>query len=127
MATATSNTPEKSGSRFSKKRLAGYTAIALLALAALWLVFNLGALKGNAKLGAGYASHLACSCRYIEGRDLNSCLSDFEPGMELVTVTDNPETKTITASVPLLAKAMAQRRGTNGCMQLNDAEMSAAG
>lgn len=129
MATASSNTPQNStkSKHPGKARLAGYAALGVFALAILWLIFNFGDIKGNAKLGAGYASHVVCSCRYIEGRDMNSCRTDFEPGMELVSVTDNSETKTITASVPLLAKTMAQSRGANGCYQLNDAEMDAAG
>jgi hypothetical protein len=134
MATSSSNTPENSLHRkrpgiahTSKARIAGYAAIGLIVIALAWVAFNFRNLQGNAIVGTGYASHLVCSCRYIEGRDLKSCLTDFEPGMELVSITDNPDTKTITASVPLLAKAMAQRRGANGCMQLNNAEMDAAG
>jgi hypothetical protein len=97
--------------------------IALLSLILLWLIFNFADIKAQAQLGASYASHVACSCRYIEGRPLDACYKDFEPGMELVSLTDDPDNKRISASVPLLAHAVAERRGDFGCQQLNDKEI----
>jgi hypothetical protein len=97
--------------------------IALLSLMLLWLIFNFADIKAQARLGASYASHVACSCRYIEGRPLDACYKDFEPGMGMVSLADDPEHKRITASVPLLAKAVAERREEFGCQQLNDTEM----
>ncbi len=122
MATVTSNTAVKP--RRSKARIAGYIAAAVLLLAAIWLIFNFSTLRGNARLGSAYAAHIACSCRYIAGRDLNSCRGDLEPGMELVSLADDPANKRIAASVPLLANASAQLRGQNGCQQLNAAELA---
>jgi hypothetical protein len=97
--------------------------IVLLSLMLLWLIFNFADLKAQARLGSSYGAHVACSCRYIEGRPLESCITDFEPGMGIVSLADDPEHKRITASVPLLAKAVAERRGAFGCQQLNDTEM----
>ncbi len=114
-------------SKYSKVRIASYVFAAAVLLAIIWLMFNFAGLQAQAKLGASFASHISCSCRYIEGRDLKSCLTDFEPGMELVSVTDDPKSKRITASVPLLAKAMAEYRGKNGCVQLNQAEIDKIG
>lgn len=129
MASATSTPPQNSPMRTKvrKRRIAAYAAATVLILGLIWLALNFGGIKSQARLGASYAAHVACSCRYIEGRDLNSCRSDFEPGMELVSVADDPVHKRIIATVPLLAKAVAERRGANGCQQLNDAEMDAAG
>jgi hypothetical protein len=45
--------------------------------------------------------------------------------MEIVRLSDDPEHKRIYASVPFLAKAVAERRGAFGCMQLNEAEIDA--
>lgn len=104
---------------------AKYAAIAALALLLLWLAFSFADIKAQAKLGVSYASHIACSCRYIEGRPLDSCTKDFEPGMEMVSLADDPEHKRVTASVPLLASAVAERRGEFGCLQLNDKEVAA--
>jgi hypothetical protein len=97
--------------------------ILLLLLMLLWLIFNFADIKAKAQLGASYGAHVACSCRYIEGRPLEACTKDFEPGMGMVSLADDPEHKRITASVPLLAEAVAERRGEFGCQQLNDAEM----
>jgi hypothetical protein len=128
MASVTSTPPQNSPIRtkISKRRIAAYAAAAAIILGLIWFAFNFGGIKSQARLGASYAAHVACSCRYIEGRDLNSCRSDFEPGMELVSVADDPTRKRIIATVPLLAKAVAERRGASGCQQLNDAEMNAA-
>jgi hypothetical protein len=123
MATSTLSTVKKSPA--SKRRIAAYGAIFLFALALAWLLFNFSSIKGNAKLGTAYAAHIACSCRYIQGRELNSCIGDFEPGMELVSVSDDTDSKRITASVPFLAQAMAEYRKESGCQQLNEAEMDA--
>lgn len=123
MATATSPQPVKSPN--SKWRITGYGLLALLAIIILVFAYNFAFIKGQAKLGASYASHIVCSCRYIEGRDLKSCEGDFEDGMEIVSVSDDPEHQRITATVPLLAKAMSERRSDFGCLQLNEAEMDA--
>jgi hypothetical protein len=97
----------------------------VLALAALWLVWNWSSIKGQARVGAAYGAHIACSCRYIEGRDMTSCETDKEAGMEMVTFSDDPEHKRVTASIPFLAKAVAERRGAFGCVQLNEVEIEA--
>jgi hypothetical protein len=123
MATATSPKALKAQMSLSKK--IRYGVYAVLGLVALWLIFNFSNIKGQAKLGASYAAHIACSCRYIEGRSLNACYKDFEPGMGLVSLTDDPKQQRVSASVPILAFAVAERRGEFGCLQLNDKEIEA--
>ena len=123
MATATSNPAVKVPR--SRLRMVRNVALALLAIAVLWLVWNWDSIKGQAQLGAAYGAHVACSCRYIEGRDLKSCETDFEPGMELVGLSDDTDNKRVTASVPFLAEAVAERRGEFGCVQLNQKEIDA--
>jgi hypothetical protein len=123
MATATSKPTAKQPR--SHLRTARNVALAMLAVALIWLVWNWGSIKGQAQLGAAYGAHVACSCRYIAGRDLKSCETDFEPGMELVSLTDDTENKRVTASVPFLAEAVAERRGAFGCVQLNEKEIDA--
>ncbi|MGC1468020.1 MAG: hypothetical protein WA793_01435 [Sphingorhabdus sp.] len=122
MATATSKSPAKDGWPLVRK--IKYAAAAIGALFVVWIVFNFADIKAQAKLGASYGAHVACSCRYIEGRPLASCEKDFEAGMELVSVSDDPDNKRVTASVPLLAEAVAERRGEFGCIQLNDKEIA---
>ncbi len=69
----------------------------------------------RADLAAGYVAHVVCSCRYVGNRDMKSCATDFEPGMEIVKVSDDPATKRITAWVPLLAKHTATYTPEYGC------------
>ena len=127
MATATSPKPNgtvpKAG--FSLGGKIKYAVIAVLALLVLWLAFSFADIKAQAKLGVSYAAHVACSCRYIEDRPLEACYKDFEPGMEMISLADDQEKKQVTASVPLLASAVAERRGDFGCLQLNDKEIEA--
>ncbi len=123
MATATSRQPAKAPS--SSWRRAKLVAVAVLAVAAFWLIWNWGTIKGQARVGAAYGAHITCSCRYIEGRDMASCETDKEAGMEMVRLTDDPENKRIYASVPFLAEAVAERRGAFGCVQLNEGEIEA--
>jgi hypothetical protein len=123
MATASSTPGAKAAMPLRKK--IGYAALAIIGVVALWVTFNFSDIKAQAKLATSYGSHVACSCRYIEGRPLDSCYKDFEEGMEIVSLADDPANKRVTASVPLLASAMAERRGDYGCQQLNDKEMAA--
>ncbi len=127
MATATSPQPKGSAPKtpLSLGQKVKYAVIAVLALLLAWLVFSFADIKAQAKLGASYASHIACSCRYIEGRPLGTCYKDFEAGMGMVSLSDDPAHKRVTASVPLLASAMAERRGEFGCLQLNEREIEA--
>jgi hypothetical protein len=127
MATATSPKPKGTApkTQLSLGQKIKYAAVAVLALVLLWLAFSLADIKAQAKLGVSYASHVACSCRYIDGRPLDACYKDFEPGMGMVSLTDDPAHKRVTASVPLLASAVAERRGDFGCLQLNEKEIAA--
>lgn len=119
MATATSKF------RIGKRRLVIFILLGAAALALFWLILNFATLKGNARLGSSYAAHVTCSCRYIEGRSLSDCRKDKEAGMELVRISDDRANKRITAWVPFLASAMAERRGEFGCLQLTEEEIRA--
>ena len=77
-------------------------AIGLAVLLAIFTIWKFPSFKAQAELGSAYAARVGCSCRYVQGRSLDSCQRDFEPGMELVSVAEDPATKTITGSVPLL-------------------------
>lgn len=93
---------------------------------ALWTLPVLGAVligvfvyaKGRTaqlELGTGYAARVACACRYIGNRTLGSCYADFEPGMGVIRLSDDPATKTVTASVPLVARRTARYDPVLGC------------
>ena len=121
MATATS--PATPKAPVSRWRMARNIALGVLAVIVLLLVWNWSSIKGQARVGAAYGAHIACSCRYVEGRDMRACETDKEAGMGMVSFSDDPENKRVTASVPFLAEAVAERRGAFGCVQLNDAEI----
>jgi hypothetical protein len=123
MATATSTPSTKAPTpRFKTLKIVG--AI-ILGIAVLWLLWNWNSITGQARVAAAYGAHITCACRYIEGRDMASCETDKEKGMEIVQLSDDPENKRVYATVPFLAKAVAERRGAFGCMQLNAAEIDA--
>jgi len=67
------------------------------------------------ELGTGYAARVACACRYISDRALENCRADFEPGMESIWLSEDPPTKTVTASVPLIASRSARYDPVLGC------------
>lgn len=66
-------------------------------------------------LAVGYGARVACGCRHIGNRPLADCAKDFEPGMELVRLSENAATKSVTAYVPLLASRTATFDPLLGC------------
>lgn len=89
----------------------------LLALILAGLAWYYGPeMAARAEIGTAYGARVACSCRHAGGRSLADCEKDFEPGMELVSLSESPEAKSVTASVPLLASHTATWREGYGCM-----------
>ena len=92
-------------------------------IAAVALLFGVGvgawtyarAIGPQIELGVGYGARVACACRYIGHRDLKSCYKDFEPGMEAIHLADDPATRTVTASVPLVASRAVRFDPELGC------------
>lgn len=73
-------------------------------------------IAGYAGTGAAFGARTACSCRYVAGRSLEDCKKDFEPGMEVVFLSDDKEAKSVTAYVPLLASETARYSDGPGCV-----------
>lgn len=94
--------------------LTGAAAVIVVAGAGFVVVKN-GSTGRRADLAAGYIAHVVCSCHYVGKRDMKSCATDFEPGMEIVRMEDDPAAKRITAWVPLLAKHTATYTPEYGC------------
>ena len=90
--------------------------LALVVLVAGLGWFYRAPIAGYTTAGTAFGARTACSCRYVAGRPLADCEKDFEPGMEVVFLSDDPETKSVTASVPLLASATARYREGFGCV-----------
>jgi hypothetical protein len=88
--------------------------LGLIAVLAIWLFRE--PVMSQAIAGTAYGARVGCSCRYVGGRDLEDCLKDYEPGMEIVSLSEDPEAKSVTASVPLLASQTARFREGYGCV-----------
>lgn len=87
----------------------------LLVAAALggWLYVR--ALTPKLELGVGYAARIACGCRWLGNRPLDSCYRDFEPGMEQIRLREDARARTVTAYVPLIASRTARFDPVLGC------------
>ncbi len=93
--------------------LTGIAALALLSGGGLYGYAQ--SQKPLLELGVGYAARVACGCRYIGNRTLSDCRKDFEPGMAQIRLSENAVTKTVTASVPLIASRSAKFDPVLGC------------
>jgi hypothetical protein len=91
------------------------TPLAVVLLVVLLLAIYAWSQKPKLQLGVGYGARVACGCRYIENRPLASCYKDFEPGMEVIRLSDEPKTRTVTASVPLLVSRSVRFDSELGC------------
>ena len=50
----------------------------------------------------------------INSNSLQDCRKDFEPGMEMVSLSEDPATKTVTGSVPLASPRFTRNGGMRG-------------
>lgn len=73
-------------------------------------------INGYGSIASAYSARVGCSCRYVAGRSLEDCAKDKLAGMELVTLVDDDETKSVTARFPLVASATATYRKGYGCV-----------
>lgn len=89
--------------------------IGLIGAAIAWAIWGEG-LRRTAEAGTAYGARVACSCRYVAGRSLSDCKKDKLEGMEMVMLSDDDDTKSVTASVPLIASDTASYREGYGCM-----------
>lgn len=93
--------------------LSGVAAITVIGAGAVYAYAQ--SQKPLLDLGVGYAARVACGCRYIGNRSIGDCYKDFELGMEAITLSHDPATKTVTASVPLIASRSVRFDAVLGC------------
>jgi hypothetical protein len=86
-----------------------------LAMVAGLIAWFWGPLNGYAEAGASYGARVACSCRFVGGRGLDDCRKDFEPGMELIMLSEDSQARSVTATFPLLASQTARLKDGEGC------------
>lgn len=93
------------------------TTVAVIAIAggAGYAALKASPLGRRADLASGYVAHVVCSCRYVGNRDMKSCATDLEPGMEIVKMSDDPAARRITGWVPLMVKHTATYSPEYGC------------
>ena len=94
----------------------------------LWLVLGLFALigaglwayrapiQGYAAAGTAYSARVGCSCRFVGNRALNDCEKDQLSGMELISLSEDAEAKSVTATFPLVRSDTASYREGYGCV-----------
>jgi hypothetical protein len=99
----------------TKSRRWIFSAIAMLIIAAGGALGYAESQRPLLELGVGYAARVGCGCRYIGNRPLGDCVKDFEPGMEAISLHDDPSTKTVTASVPFIVSRSATFDPVLGC------------
>ena len=107
---ATVNPPRTQAA--SLRRRALLLGLALLVGLAMWFW---GPANAYAQTAASFGARVACSCRYLGGRDLSDCRKDFEPGMGLLMLSEDAPAKSVTARFPLLARETATYRPGLGC------------
>lgn len=97
-------------------------ALAVAAIILLICAWNWSGWRERASIAAGFGARVACSCRHVEGRSIESCRTDFARlnGMGLVHLSDSAEEpgkgKGVDGSVPLLAHRTARLVPGFGCV-----------
>ncbi|HWJ70083.1 MAG TPA: hypothetical protein VNS79_08560 [Sphingobium sp.] len=89
-----------------------------LALVAFYVAVHWVGWQRQAELAAGLGARTACSCRYVDGRDLASCQGDLVgiDWMALVRYAEDGPNKRVMASVPLMARRSARFKDGFGCL-----------
>lgn len=96
------------------RRIAGWTG-GMAAAGLLAAYVTLQWQKPLLELGVGYGARVACGCRYIGNRPLEDCYKDFEPGMEVIRLSEDPAKKAITAWVPMTVSRTVRYDEMLGC------------
>jgi membrane protein DedA with SNARE-associated domain len=108
-------TPPRPSGTTGASRLKWAAAIILL-IAVGYVVWQLPTWRAMAQTGTAYGARIGCSCRFVQGRPIGQCATDFEPGMEAVSLSENAEERSVTARVPLLASHTARFVRGTGCV-----------
>ncbi len=99
--------------------------LAVLVIAGAAFLYFWPTIHGLTQAGTAYGARVGCACRHIGGRTLEDCKKDFEDGMEMVSLSEDADAKQVEASVPLLARHVAEYREGYGCVMLTEEEMDA--
>jgi len=101
----------------TRTRSRGWLWLALIAALIVGLAWWFRApIGGYSGVSTAYAARVGCSCRFVGGRDLDDCKKDKLAGMELVTLVDDVDAKSVTARFPLISSTTATYREGYGCV-----------
>ena len=107
----------KTNTKSSTARRAVFWVLLVGLLAAgLAIYANRAEISGYADVGTSYAARVGCSCRFVADRSLEDCEKDMLSGMELVSLSDDEDAKSVTASFPLVTSHTATYREGYGCV-----------
>lgn len=107
----------KSAARSTRKSRRWPWAVLLIVMvvAAVGWIYR-APITGYAGAGAAYSARVACSCRFVAGRSLDDCKKDKLPGMELISLKEDVDEKSVTARFPLIVSETATLRNGFGCV-----------
>lgn len=97
------------------------TVLIVLLAAALTLAWGWQGLRRQALVGSAYAARIGCVCRFVSQRELASCDGDLKAAglgrvAGLASLSEEATTRTVRASVPLLASQSASFDPATGCL-----------
>jgi len=99
-----------------KSRRWPWVVLAIVAiLVAVFLWFRTP-ITGYAQVSTAYSARVACSCRFVADRTMEDCAKDKLAGMEVVSLSDDEDEKSVTASFLLIASDTARMRDGYGCV-----------
>ncbi len=111
---ATLNSGAKARTRKPRRRLP-WVVLVLVVLGGLAWYYR-APIAGYSGVSTAYAARVACSCRFVGGRSLDDCGKDKLAGMELVTLSEDLEARSVTARFPLVSTTTATYREGYGCV-----------
>ena len=92
----------------------------VIVVAGAWLAWAWSGLREKALVATSFAARTGCVCRFVSQRSIDSCEGDLKSaGLSgvagLVSLSEDAATRTLRASVPLLARQSADYRADRGC------------
>lgn len=108
------NSRANTRTRRPRRRLVWLVVVLVVVAFLGW--FYRAPIAGYSGVSTAYAARVACSCRFVGGRDMEQCEKDKLAGMELVTLVEDTEAKSVTARFPLISSTTATYREGYGCV-----------
>ncbi|MDJ0641183.1 MAG: hypothetical protein QNJ15_00060 [Erythrobacter sp.] len=102
--------------RSTSSRLGLWLLLLVAAGLAAAIYVNREPINGYASIATSYSARVVCSCRFVAGRSLQDCQKDKLAGMEIVTLVDDVDAKSVTARFPLVTSNTATYREGYGCV-----------